>query len=515
MWMKSMLGRGAAVGALVVAAWASPWMDANAWGAEKPTAEKKAEVAKTAEAAPTTRDEVVLSKNGGTVVRGQILEENATSLTMMVEFPGMPAVKTTYLKSEIVEIKRDLPVDAAAVAKDTTTKAKDKPEDRIKEKQAPTATAEDDAARIMVVKLEGEIGFNITKTAMINMFEEVDKEFNDLDSSGNVKPERKDKNILVLHVDAQTQERRGFDGFFEAEKLATTFEKEFLKGRRIVFWVDRAVGGAGYMVMISPEVYWKNEGLLEGAGDLGKFDLGDKMVNEKQISLRLGHAEGIPIKGGYGSVGVAIVRALARQTNWLTVRMEGGKPIVLERAPTESDLAESPNWIVLKDDAEGKNKDSKLTEGNDKLRLFADWARNLGLSKGTAETVEDLAFQFGVQRNWKEIEKPKAQKALEDWTDQIEATLKRINPNPSPGRPRGTMWRDLDDVRAEPTEGFAGRQKNLARQLAILTQIQGQITRFKEVFDDDGGWVSQIDLQKLEIRETMDREKREQQRQNR
>lgn len=506
MMMKSMLRRVSVVGALALGVFAAPFMHSAAMAGESKA------VAAEAKSAPATRDEVVLTKNGGTVVRGQILEENATSLTMMVEFPGMPAVKTTYLKSEIVEIKRDLPVDAAALAVDAPkAKDKDKPADRVKEQQAPTATAEDEAAKIMVVKFEGEIGFDITRTGVQEMFKAVDKEFNDLDSSGSVKPERKDKNILVIHVNAQTNEQRGFDGFWEGEKLATTFEREFNKGRRVVFWIERAVAGAANIVLISPEIYWKNEGQLEGAGDLGKFDIGDKMVNEKQISLRLGHAEGIPIKGGYGEVGVAVVRALARQTNWLTVRMEGGKPIILERAPTEKDFAENPNWTVLKDDAEGKNKDAKLTEGNDKLRLRADWARNLGISKGTAETVEDLAFQFGVQRNWKEIEKPRAQKALDDWSDAVEAALARINPRPGPGRPRGTLWRDLDDVRGENPTTFAERQKNLARQLNILNQIQGQITRFKEVFDDEGQWVSQIDLEKMQIRDTMEREKRAQQ----
>ncbi len=503
MKMMSMIRRWSVIAALGVVGLSAPLMSGpSALAGQGEGGDAKAPAA-------ATRDEVVLSKNGGTVVRGQILEENATSITMMVEFPGMPAVKTTYLKSEIVDIKRDVPVEAAALAPADDKKAQDKATDRVKEQQAPTATSEDDAARIMVVKLEGMIGFDITKTPMTAMFEAVDREFNDLDASGNVKPEVKDRNILVLEMDAMTNPARGFDGFFEAEKLAPLFEKQFEKGRRIVFWIKRAEGGAGNITMISPEIYWRSEGELKGAGpDLDSFDIGDKMVNEKQISLRMGHAEGVPIKGGYGSVGVAVVRALARSQNWLVVRMEGGKPIVLERAPTEKDFAESPNWTVLKDDGKDKNKDAKLTEGNDRLVLKADWARNLGLSKGTADSVEDLAFQFGVQRNWKQVEKPRAQKVMDDRREEMKRALRLINPQPTPQNPRGTLWRDLDDVRAEQARTFEERQKNLGRQLNILRQIQGVITRYKEVFDDEGQWVSQLDLQIMQIRETMEREKR-------
>lgn len=499
--MKDFFRRMTLVAALGVVALAAPLMV----GAPARAAEPKGDATK---APATTRDELILSKNGGTVVRGQILEETAVSITMIVEFPGMPAVKTTYPKSDIVKINRDIPVDAVA-----TTKVDEKPVDRVKERLAPTATAEDDAAQIMVIEFKGEVGRDITLTPMTELFERVDKQFNDLDSSGNVKAERKDKNILVFEVDAQTNPGRGFDGFFAAEKLAGLLEKQMDKGRRVVFWIKRAEGGAAGISLICPEIYWKSDGEFKGAGpDLESFDIGDKMVNEKQISLRMGHAEGVPIRGGYGSVGVAVVRALARSTNWLVVRMEGGKPVILERAPTEADFAESPNWTVLKDDGKDKNKDAKLTEGNDRLNLKADWARNLGISKGTADTVEDLAFQFGVQRNWKQIEKPDAQKALTDWSEAIDRAVARINTRPRPDLPRGTLWRDLDDIDGEPAATFEARQKANSRRINVLKQVQAILTRYKEVFDPEGQQVSQLDLRIMQIREEMAAEKRAQQR---
>lgn len=505
MTTKDLFRRMTLAAALTVGVLAAPFIAPSpAWAAETKSAD-----AKTAPAAPATQDHVVLNKNGGTTVKGQILEENATSITMMVEFPGMPAVKTTYLKSEIVSIKRDQPVDGTPSIK----KAEEKPTDRVKEQQAPTATAEDDAAKIMVVKLEGFVGRDITKTPMTEMFQKVDEQFADLDSSGNVKPERKDKNILVLEVDASTNPQAGIDGFFAAEDLALLFEKQFGKGRRIVFWIEKAEGGAGFLPLISPEIYWKSDGELKGSGrDLDSFDIGDKMVNEKQISLRIGHLEGFPNKGGYGAgtgtAGGAVVRALARSQNWMVVRMEGGKPIILERAPTEADFAQSPNWTVLKDDGKDKNKDAKLTEGNDKLVLKADWARNLGLSKGTADSVEDLAFQFGVQRNWKEIEKPEAQKPLKNWSEGIDKAVDRIRQQGNAQNPRGTLWRDFDDVGAKPATTPEEVQRADSRRINILKQIQAILVRYKEVFDKEGQMVSQIDLRIMEIEERMAAAKR-------
>jgi hypothetical protein len=512
MTTKDLFRRMTLAASLAVVAFAAPFMAGpSAWAAE--TKASATNAAPTTPATPT-QDHVVLTKNGGTLVKGQILEENATSVTMMVEFPGMPAVKTTYLKSEVVSIKHDQPVDGAAAPGTPSIKKDDSKGDRVKEQLAPTATADDDAAKIMVIKLEGTIGRDISKTPMTEMFEKVDEQFADLDSSGNVKPERKDKNILVFEVDASTDARRGFDGFFAAESLAPLLEKQFGKGRRIVFWIKKAEGGAGYLPLISPEIYWKSDGELKGAGnDLDKFDMGDVMVNEKQISLRLGHAEGFPAKGGYGAgegtPGGAVVRALARSQNWMVVRMEGGKPIIIERAPTEADFAASPNWTILKDDGKDKNKDAKKTEGNDKLNLKAEWARNLGLSKGTADTVEDLAFQFGVQRNWKEIEKPIAQKVLKDWHEAVEAAIDRIRPQPSQSGPRGTLWRDFDDIAGEPATTFEQQQKADGRRISILKQIQGIMTRFKEVFDPEGQQVSQLDLQIMQIKERMERAKRD------
>lgn len=466
-----------------------------------------ARAAETVTAAKTeparTQDQIILSN--GTTVKGQIVEENASSVTIMVEFPGMAPVRTTYQKSEVVKITHDVPAAPMEVKKEEA-----KTGDRVKDQQAPTASAEDAAAKMMIIKLEGELGRDISPTPMASMFAEVDKEFNDLDESGKVKPEFRRNHIVVLKLKAETRpSNNSFSGFFAAERLAPEFEKQFEKGRRVVFWIDEAVGGAAFLPMISPEIYWKPTGRLRGNDDLDKFDLGDKMVNEKQISLRLGHAEGIPIKGGYGEAGVLVVRALARKQNWLIARMEGGKPVFIDHEPKEGEMGEY-NWTILKDNGEGKWKDSKKTEGNDFLVLEADWARNLGLSKGTCDTEEDLAFAFDIQRNYKVIEKPKAQKVLEGWSKEIENALNLIRQQANQRQPIGKLWEKFND--AEVTGDYNKRRAARGIKINTLKEIMSVVKRYSEVFDPEGQFVTQLTIRLKQLEEEADLDRRAQQR---
>src|SRR6185295_3504780 len=99
---------------------------------------------------------------------------------------------------------------------------------------------------------------------------------------------------------------------------------------------------------------------------------------EKQISLRLGHAEGFAVKGGYNPL---LIRAMARREMWLFWRLEGGSPVYLdhELRPEDGD-----GWILLSDDGQGQNKDEFSFEGNDVLNFNAKIAYDLKVSKGTA-----------------------------------------------------------------------------------------------------------------------------------
>lgn len=464
-------------------------------------ADNKTAAGSTAKAEAAAGDRVILKS--GTIVEGRILEETATQIVMMVTVRGIEA-KTTYAKSEISEIKRG--VVAVATKAAATDAAKTGLSIGDKSSTETTTSAEEDPTltRLYLAELKGIVGLEVSQTPIAELFEEADKYFNDLVPSGIaagpervVDPAKRDRNLVVVKLDLSP----GIgDDVFNAENLAPAFKEQIVdKGRRVVFWIKLAGGAGAFIPWISPEIYFTEEGLMGGGFDYESFNVGDKMVNEKQISLRLGHAEGFVIKGGYGDH-VAVMRAMFRSSYWLAVKFEGGKPIYKQE---ELDPAtDGEGWTILSDDGKGKNKDSATSlKGNDLLSLNSEWAEKLGISKGTAETIDDLAFKLGVQRHYKAIEENKAQDAIKDWKEGIIEALRMTAERPIPAlqiNQPGKLIRELNEQRS--TGDFEQRKKARGRQIALLQQIRAIIQQYKEVLDTGGQRTANIDLQISNLR---------------
>ncbi|MBL0927137.1 MAG: hypothetical protein IBJ11_05725 [Phycisphaerales bacterium] len=451
-----------------------------------------------ADEAGETVDQLIFAN--GRVVEGKLISETATQVVFEVRKPRMPAVKTTYEKSEIIEIKRGVakaasatPATAATPAAPASTMSDESSDKEKKPKREERA----DAYRIYLVNFKGDFGTDVSETPIGRIFDDADRVFNDLKTVDTptgkmqvVKDEHRKQNIVLIKIDARTDPRRGFDGIWRTEQLDQRIVKEiFEKGRRVVFWVKDAEGGAAFLPFLSSEIYFTKDGYLGGFGTLDNFDIGDKMVNEKQISLRLGHAEGFAVKGGYGQLGCAIIRAMARKQNWLAVRKSGAGYEFIEREPKEED---GPGWIVLTDDGEGPNKDEKALDGNDVLNLNQEWAQKLGVSKGTADTFDDLVYAMGIDRNYVLLEAKehgvKGEQIMRDWSRSVEQAESEIRQRPQPGR----LWEEYRDVRM-PSD-LVGMQKAIGRQINILMQIRDRMVRFAEVFDREGQGKAQIDV---------------------
>ena len=105
-------------------------------------------------AAGDAATEDVLVLDSGTEVHGQIIEETATEIVMDVEFRGM-FTRTTYLKSEVLEIKRDQAMSGAAPARDANEPTKTREPNRKDDverpaRRRPVVEAEDGVARPVV-----------------------------------------------------------------------------------------------------------------------------------------------------------------------------------------------------------------------------------------------------------------------------------------------------------------------------------------------------------------------------
>lgn len=420
-----------------------------------------------AAAAELKKVDRVVFRNGR-VVEGEILEETDTTIQMRIVVAGISTV-TTYAKSDLLEIQRGA-AEGSAPAQTAPTPAQPQ-RDRSRDR-ATGREVREDAPRVAHFKIEGEFGRDISQTPLLTAFERARSQSPD---------------VIIIEMDSES--RGGFDGLFVAniERMTPAIERAIADGQRVVFWVNKALGGAAFLPFVSPEIYFMTEGRLGGIGTLQNFDMGNKRVNEKQISLRLGHAEGLAITGGYAP---ELIRAMARQDYWLAFRIRGGEIEYMQREPTEAELTEG--WIVLSDDGKGNNKD-KMEDvvrgrGNDVLNLNAERALQLNVSKGTADTLDDLVFQLGYGRDYQKLE-VESQKILEDWATRVD-------------RAEESLQRTSRDIAALAERGGNNRdpRRAIGEEIRLLQQARSLLGQFEEIFDSDGSQRSQIDVRIAELR---------------
>jgi len=445
--------------------------------------------------AEQTEDVVIFSN--GRVVRGDILEETDSTIVMNVRIGSMPEVRTVYQKSEVLEINRDVPRERVGGDSD----AGETDEDTIPDKNTRGEDINDDTTLIYVAELNGIFEQDLTETPLRDLFKDIDETFDDLvavpSGSGGtayrVNEESRDKHIVLLKVDATTRSQ-AFDGLFAAERVAPVFKDEIQKGRRIVFWVDNAVGGAAFIPWLSGEMYVTSDSVMGLAGDLDDFDIGDEMVNMKQISLRMGHAEGMVVYGGYDRLGVAIIQAMARSQYWFAVRLTGVEPeYYISTEQPGPEILNNSQWVLLSDNGRDEYEDDPDAElyGNDTLVLRDDMLLKLGIAKGVADSIEDIALSKRVFRNYAVLENTQAEKILEGWTEDVLRAMTNFE----------RVFEEANNVRIG-----GGRDAMIAalgRQQRLLLQARGILSRFAEVMDPDGNVRAEIDVLIEQIRSRM------------
>lgn len=428
-----------------------------------PSAVARPETPAQTEAASTV--DVVTFRNGR-VVEGEILEKTGQQLKMRVVVAGISTV-TTYDMSDVLLIEEDVSRgDAAAAAPAKADRKKDD------DKTERVTSDNPNAARIALINLEGEFGRDISQTPL-------ERALQDAVSA--------DPDVIILHMDTG-QQRASFDGLFRAEAIAPVVEKVMASGHRVVFWIKRAEAGAAFLPLVCPEIYFEPDGRLGGIGTLQNFDIGDELVNEKQISLRLGHAEGLAITGGYAP---ELVRAMARSDYWLAVRFSGGQVQYMMQEPTAAQL--NDGWIVLSDDGKGKNEDAMESrvrqEGNDVLNLDAEWAQRLQVAKGAYADLDDLVFALGLGSDYTELDTG-ATEEMESWSDRVEQAIENLR--------RLNDEVEGDVARAGSTEE---QRRALGVRMRNLRDMRGIMAAYSEVLDPEGQQRSQIDVQIEQVRQ--------------
>jgi len=419
--------------------------------------------------------DVLIFKDGSTL-EGEILEETETTVRIRVTIAGLSA-EQTYQKSKIVGIDR---ADAEGGPAEVPAAATEAPERE--------ATPSEGAPRVYVMELTGRFGFDISGTPLRKAMDDARRN-------------RADYVVVVLENEWSQALRGGlaeqrlfndeasFDELFRTEKLDPIFgeelEREWEDPPTIVFWVKQAMGGAAFLPLNCQNIYFHSDGRLGGVGNLTTMfgNTGDEVVRDKQESLRLKHAEGMAIRGGYDP---RLVKAMAIPEYVLSYKMEGGAPKLLERMP------ESADEILLTDDAADENADTDQEivrdQGNDVLTFNAELARDLGLSKGTVDTLDDLLFELGIARDHL-IVSERADRIMASWSDNLRQAFRRVR----------ELLEHLDEI--EVRGEYRERQRARGEQIATIDKIIKLLVRYGEVSPGQTSQLrGQLETRKAQIR---------------
>jgi hypothetical protein len=404
-------------------------------------------------------DDVILFKTGKTV-KGKIVEETATQVKIKVAIGGI-AAETTYNKSDITSITRGTGAAPATPTPQPGTVASKDP--------LPANPAGNDVPRVYKIELTGVFGQDISQTPVRQAVKDAKKNNADyiivvVDNDWSIKQGG--------HKSEHSDEDSDFEGFWRAEDidpvLTEEIEREWTKQPKVVFWIKKAMGGAAFLPLSCPTIYFHSEGKMGGIGHVeDTVKTGDKVVKEKLIGARLGHVRGMANKGGYDP---RIVLAMARTEYVLSYRMVGGKPELLERMP------EGPDEFLLTDDGQGANEDTEEQlargEGNDNLTLKADVAFKLGVSKGTVDTYDDLMFHLGLARNNVQI-KGQSEQIMKAWRDGLFNAKRQLR----------KLWESVGEVSVKAPGGYRERTAARSKRKAIMEEMQTIEKRYEEALN--------------------------------
>ena len=252
-----------------------------------------------------------------------------------------------------------------------------------------------------------------------------------------------------------------FDQLFRAEDIEPIFTREIPaewdKQPVIVYWVKQAMGGAAFLPFSCSNIYMTPEARIGGIGGMDElFDgVGDEVVREKQRSLRMGHARGMFIQGGYDT---RICRAMAERSFVLSYTNIGGRTDLLERMP------QSPTEFLLTDDGGTGDQGSADTMedevrglGDDHLTLKARQALDIGISKGTVSSMEQLLFELGIARNAELIEGA-GNRIMQQWRDNVKKAPRQLQ----------DLVREYQEAGSQPANSIRDRGRAISTQIRKL-----------------------------------------------
>jgi hypothetical protein len=329
---------------------------------------------------------------------------------------------------------------------------------------ASPAMAQPEPARVYTFTLDGWFGKDVSQTPIAEALEDA----------------RQNKaDYVIITVDTDWHQYGdplkddldedvigGFDQFFRTKEMAPLFQEKMLvwdKKPKVIIWVKQAMGGAAFLPFFSDTMYFHPDGRIGGiSGIFVMFSQGDRVVIEKQVALRLTTAQGIAIQNGYEP---KLIEAMTRGEYELSYRLEGGRPVYLEREPQSTDEFLLTNNALI-DSNKDTIQDLARGRGVNWLTLKAPVALALGVSKGTVSSMDDLLFELGIARNYEMV--GNGEKIMDDWSDGLKRTEESLS----------RLWKEWNEIRVEGD--WNERRRARGQQRAKLQQMVGLLERYKE-----------------------------------
>lgn len=329
---------------------------------------------------------------------------------------------------------------------------------------AAPALAQQEPAKVYSFTADGWFGKDISFTPLTEAMDEA---------------RSLDADYIIIKVDVDWFQRgdpleqelsddSGIFDIFGIRPIRPVFTEEALEvwdeKPQIVFWVKNAMGSAAFLPFLADTMYFHPEGRIGGIrGVYLQFRTGDEVVKEKLVAASLATAKGMVIASGYEP---KLIEAMARGDYTLSYRLEGGRPVYLEREPQSTDEFLLTN-NALDESRQDSIQDLARGRGKNWLTLDEETARVLGVSKGTVSTIDDLLFELGIARNYEMV--GDGDRIMNSWADSIERTEKALD----------RLWREYSEIQVDADE-WSERRRQRGQQRAKLAQMIGLLERYKE-----------------------------------
>ncbi len=396
-------------------------------------------------------DDVLIMKGTNLEIRGRILSETDTK----IKFKGLQSgisFEAEYDKSEILSIKRGKRAEDKGTPGTPKADPKTDPVKAVPAKPAtdksPDAGKSDTAAKtkVYVATLKGEFGEDISETPIRNAIKDAAAQHAEvlifeLDNKWEVRGEKR----------ADDEYEQGF--IFRSERitpiltneLPTIFQQAKQSTPRVIFWVKEAMGASALLPLCAKEIYMSEDAKIGGIGGLTQmFKSGDAVVHSKLYSAFLTHAQGWVIQGGYDP---KIVNAMCVIEYVLSCKITGDQVEYFER---DADVLKGE--MLLTDDGTGPHMDSDRErvsgEGNDVLTLNAKLAKQLHISKGTANDLDALLFELKLDRSGVRVDS-KSKSITEGWSKKLADAKKQYS----------KLWEEAGEVKVDAPGDYQARTK--------------------------------------------------------